>query len=150
MPYAPLKPCAYPLCAELVPSGQRHCEAHRKQTVQAYEKSRGNSTARGYDRSWQQAREQALKRDRYICKSCEVEGIITPATQVHHIKPFRQGDKSDPLRLKLDNLESLCASCHAKIDGWSRARHHRQNQQQGSAEYMSFEDMRERERQKSS
>lgn len=68
--------------------------------------------------AWRQAREQALIRDLYLCQEClrRVErGLqLRPrhATMVHHIKPRKLYPE---LALSLDNLESLCNTCHERM-----------------------------------
>jgi 5-methylcytosine-specific restriction protein A len=42
-----------------------------------------------------------------LCVSCSKQGIITPATEVDHIKPLHKGGTDD-----MDNLQPLCAECH--------------------------------------
>lgn len=112
MPYAPARPCTTPGCPELITErGQSKCPQHRKEVSRIYELSRGSSSRRGYDRQWQVVREQALKRDEYICQTCKNKGRAVPATIVDHSKAFH--GKADPLRLDLDNLVSLCRSCHS-------------------------------------
>lgn len=58
---------------------------------------------------WRTVRELVLHRDAYICQKCKRQGRITPATIVHHIIPVRYDSKK---ALELDNLETICASCH--------------------------------------
>ena len=64
---------------------------------------------------WRAIREQALIRDHYICQKClkkwEMGKILKPhdATMVHHIIP--RSERPD-LELCLENLISLCDSCH--------------------------------------
>ena len=43
--------------------------------------------ARTFYRSkqWQAAREEAIRRDQYLCQDCLKKGRITPAEEVHHI-----------------------------------------------------------------
>lgn len=54
----------------------------------------------------------AMARDRYQCVMCRARGVVTRATMVHHIVPVKKDwDK----RLDLDNLMSLCESCHNGI-----------------------------------
>jgi len=60
------------------------------------------------DSTWQLARRQALKRDKYICQICGNKDI---PLDVHHKIPFRVCKSHD-----LDNLLSVCRSCHAKLD----------------------------------
>jgi len=48
-----------------------------------------------------------------LCELCEKEGYIIPAQCVDHIKPMRFGGS----KTSLDNLQSLCNSCHATKTG---------------------------------
>lgn len=41
---------------------------------------------------------------------CKAKGRVTPATEVDHIVPLRQGGA----RLDRSNLQSLCRPCHAQ------------------------------------
>ena len=65
--------------------------------------------------AWKRAREEALRRDRYMCADCmqrfEAGYGIKPnrATMVHHLVPI---DELPDLALRLDNLVSLCDECH--------------------------------------
>lgn len=70
---------------------------------------------------WEQAREQALMRDGYLCQHCLARGIVTPAVMVHHIVELTPANISDPnVSTNLDNLVSLCDLCHKKAHGWVR------------------------------
>ena len=48
-----------------------------------------------------------------LCEACQMSGIITSATDVHHMRPVRLfwDDRFD-----LKYLLSLCASCHGDIE----------------------------------
>ena len=53
-----------------------------------------------------------------LCAECAKKGIVTPATEVHHIIPFLSAvDESVrwDLLLDVDNLLSLCNKCHHNI-----------------------------------
>ena len=70
-------------------------------------------------RAWARARRAALDRDNWRCCQCGRAGRL----EVDHIRPLARG--GDPL--DLDNLQSLCKSCHfaktrAENDGPIRAR----------------------------
>ena len=68
-------------------------------------------------KAWAKARDLAIRRDKYLCVDCLQRGKITPAAEVHHIGPVEPWNMHDPsVTLNLDNLVSLCLSCH-------RARH---------------------------
>lgn len=71
---------------------------------------RANSHQRGYTRMWSKARAVYLAHNP-LCKLCEDQGVITPATQVDHIIPHRGNYELfwDP-----ENWQGLCASCHSK------------------------------------
>ena len=45
-----------------------------------------------------------------LCAHCLKRGFTTPATEVDHIKPLRQGGA----RLDQTNLQSLCKPCHSR------------------------------------
>lgn len=62
-----------------------------------------------YGRTWKRIR------DRYIaahplCEQCEKDGRLTPAEEVHHVKPLSQGGTND-----YANLMALCTPCHSGI-----------------------------------
>jgi 5-methylcytosine-specific restriction protein A len=108
MPSRPKRPCRQPGCPELVVTG--YCDTHAKPAAQQRERWRGSASSRGYDSAWQNIREQALKRDRYLCLHCLDNDRVTPAIDVDHIIPFVS--LADPLRLDITNLQSLCRPCH--------------------------------------
>lgn len=62
---------------------------------------------RGYGTEWDRTRAAILKRDKYLCQPCLIEGKATPATQVDHIKPRAQGGSEAP-----DNLQAICTAHH--------------------------------------
>jgi 5-methylcytosine-specific restriction protein A len=49
---------------------------------------RGNSTQRGYNYRWQQARARFLERNP-LCLVCKAKGIVEGATVVDHVEPHR-------------------------------------------------------------
>lgn len=108
MPRKPKRPCSYPGCPALTDG--RYCEPHQKLIDQQYEKyDRDPATRKSYGRTWKRIR------DRYIaahplCEQCGKTGKLTPAEEVHHIKPLSKGGTHDE-----GNLMSLCTSCHSEI-----------------------------------
>ena len=67
--------------------------------------------------AWKAAREQAMRRDHYLCVDCLRAGNITPAEEVHHIIALTPQTVNDPMiSLRLDNLKSLCRECHKKYN----------------------------------
>jgi len=114
MPSRSKKPCAQPGCPELIEAGNTYCEEHRKKESRRRNKRYDNnqrdpklkkfySSAR-----WQKVRRKKIKRDP-LCEHCAEAGITKPADLVDHIIPLKV-DWS--LRLRLDNLQSLCRSHH--------------------------------------
>lgn len=61
--------------------------------------------------AWLKCRKLVLKRDYYLCQPCLRDGKLTTADAVHHIKPLEDYPE---LALDMDNLESICNSCHNK------------------------------------
>ena len=65
-----------------------------------------------HSKEWRILRVRALQRDNYLCQECLKNGVITPASTVHHIKPLRiDSDEA----LKLENLETVCPKCHNRL-----------------------------------
>src|SRR5690625_3216889 len=61
---------------------------------------------------WKKCRGLRLIIDNYLCQECLKQKKITPANTVHHIIELRD----DPSKgLELDNLVSVCPSCHSSI-----------------------------------
>ena len=108
MPIKPKRPCSFPGCPELTDG--MFCEEHAKQEARRYERyGRYPAAKKRYGRTWKRIR------DRYInahplCERCAKDEKVTPAEEVHHIKPLSQGGTNAE-----DKLMSLCKSCHSKI-----------------------------------
>lgn len=117
MPEKAKKPCAYPGCINLIQDG-RFCFEHQNENQKQRRESdkyyddhlRNQKTKQFYkSRAWQAARRKALTRDNYLCQDCLSENRITRADTVHHLVEISV-DWSK--RLDINNLVSLCASCH--------------------------------------
>jgi len=65
-----------------------------------------------YGESWTQKRRETLQRDNYRCRVCYQWG----QPHVHHITPRREFDDVDESNT-LDNLITLCPSCHMTLEG---------------------------------
>lgn len=77
------------------------------------DRRRGSRHERGYDRDWEKLREWRLAVSP-LCRHCEIDGRVTPATEVDHVKRFRLGDGRIDHRLRLDpkNTQALCDLHH--------------------------------------
>ena len=65
---------------------------------------------------WLQLRRQVLT-VHPICQDCEQQGIITPATEVHHVRPVEEAIGHTERRQRMydpHNLRALCHDCHVK------------------------------------
>ena len=61
---------------------------------------------------WKDKRQYILHRDHYLCQECKKYGRNNEAKIVHHIKEVEDHPE---LKLKNDNLVSVCKSCHNKV-----------------------------------
>lgn len=108
MPRKPKRPCSHPGCPRLTDG--RFCEEHQKQENKRYEKyDRDPAVRRRYGRAWKRIRDRHITQHP-LCEMCKKQGRITPAEEVHHIKPLSQGGTHDD-----SNLMSLCKECHSRI-----------------------------------
>lgn len=79
----------------------------------------------GYDRyygpNWGEQRQKALERDGYTCQRCGMRSATHKEEKgkelnIHHITPAREFDDYEKQN-NLDNLITLCSSCHRKLEG---------------------------------
>ena len=93
-------------CGAVLASGER-CDACKPvQKVQSR-----NMTELGYGADWQKLSRRY--RDQHpLCEMCESDGKITPADHVHHVVKIKD-DRT--MRMRVDNLMSVCAQCHSVI-----------------------------------
>jgi len=102
MPTRPAKACNVFRCGKPAVTGAR-CAAHRPTVTY-----RGSSTTQGYGASWRRLRLATLQAEP-LCRACKAEGRITPATDVDHITPRKQGGTDHP-----SNLQALCHAHHSR------------------------------------
>lgn len=70
-----------------------------------------------YGEGWYSARRGALDRDNHTCQDCGAhQSDLDRGPSVHHITPVRKFDNPNEAHY-LDNLVTLCQSCHAKWEG---------------------------------
>jgi len=76
-----------------------------------------------YGPNWNQQRKKARLRDKNTCQHCGITSLeINRELDVHHIKPFNSfsylpGVNDNYKKAnRLDNLISLCPSCHGKVE----------------------------------
>lgn len=76
-------------------------------------------------KAWQRCRAYVWSRDRGLCVDCMRRGIVTPAEEVHHVKPITPENINDPgITLNPENLISLCRECHKARHGEGERRYH--------------------------
>ncbi len=75
-------------------------------------------TSAEYPPDWQSRRQKVLRRDGYICQECSVRSTRVDDVRfdVDHIVP-----KSDGGSHALENLQTLCPSCHANKHSGNRS-----------------------------
>lgn len=121
MPWKPKRPCRYLGCPNL--SDQAYCELHRKKVkadaAREYNQiSRDKEAQRFYESpAWKRLRHIKLSRQP-LCEQCIKENRLTKADMVDHIVEIRDGGSP----LDIDNLQSLCRSCHAVKSNRERSR----------------------------
>jgi len=75
-----------------------------------------------YGPSWPAARDAARARDGNRCRQCGAPQREGRQHDVHHVRPFREfgyipgENRSDRLANELDNLITLCPSCHHRAE----------------------------------
>ena len=115
-PRRPKKPCNAPHCPQLVEAGERYCKEHKTENNRQVKQRRSDAPySRLYDTApWKRLRAMKLALDP-LCEPCQREGRVTPATVAHHKEELRDGGA---LLTELDELESMCWSCHSKEHGF--------------------------------
>jgi 5-methylcytosine-specific restriction protein A len=109
MPNRPPRICSHPGCQATTHS--RYCEKHKSEADQHYNRYQRDRTAQTFYESgaWRKLRQMKL-RESPFCELCRTGGTLVKATVVDHIIPIKQGGAP----LDLENLQSLCNSCHSR------------------------------------
>jgi 5-methylcytosine-specific restriction protein A len=105
VPFAAPRPCLAIGCATLV-RGRSRCPVHER----ARERNKGSAHSRGYDARWRKARLLFLQQHP-LCRRCEADGQVVPATVVDHVVPHR-GDHD--LFWDSSNWQPLCVAHHTE------------------------------------
>lgn len=67
-------------------------------------------------KGWKKIRKTVRRRDNFTCQECGItQDELGKELDVHHIIPYREFESSEDAN-KLDNLISLCPSCHHKAE----------------------------------
>ena len=123
-----MKPCngKHNSCPNLIKHNEHYCaeclpdqKQREKDKVRTYDKERGSSRERGYDKVWRSLRRYKLRHNPLCeCPDClNGEKRVLSATMVHHIVPI---EICPELRLDLNNLLSMTRDCHERIHGRKR------------------------------
>jgi 5-methylcytosine-specific restriction protein A len=96
--------------------GEKTREARRKAREQRYNQAGRPRRHKIYwSSSWQAVRRQ-YREEHPLCEACLRDGVVKPADLVHHKVEISEG--GDPF--DVENLESLCTSCHNRVHGEGR------------------------------
>ncbi len=111
MPRKAKRPCRFQGCPNLTDDLSGYCQTHKTMISRHYDKYlRGYNHNERYGHIWRKVRKIFLSANPF-CEMCKRDkGILTDATEVHHIKPLSEGGNNS-----FDNLMPLCKSCHSRI-----------------------------------
>ncbi|WP_209660476.1 HNH endonuclease signature motif containing protein [Acetoanaerobium pronyense] len=107
-------------CNNIVDLSEKYCKKHKhveelekKQRNKFYDnKTRDDKFTKFYkSKAWTKTRQVRLIKDSKLCQDCLSEKKITIADTVHHIIEVKDNWAK---RFDIDNLISLCHSCHNK------------------------------------
>ena len=77
----------------------------------------GSNSQTYYGSNWRTQRERALKRDKFTCQRCGVtRKQLNRDLDIHHKIRFKEFDGNWKAANRLNNLISLCPSCHRQIE----------------------------------
>ncbi len=103
-------PCRAYSCPELVTRRvmKGYCDKHSDMRV-SWSRNHTVRTGTATGRPWRRIRDKVLRRDGYLCVTCQAKGLIVEAAEVDHIVPKSQGGTES-----LENLEAICVPCHKR------------------------------------
>lgn len=117
--------CSFPGCNTLVLQGR--CKRHDvtaanrdHERVRSQQRRRaGEFNATFYNSTeWRKLAKWQLSQEP-LCRRCDSLGVTREATEVDHVHPISEGGG----KLDVENLQSLCSSCHAQktnAERWAR------------------------------
>jgi 5-methylcytosine-specific restriction enzyme A len=84
----------------------------RAPAQQRYDRLKRDPELATFYRSTRWRKLSELKRaEQPLCEMCLVDGLVTKADLVHHLRPVREAMDD---ALILENLQSVCRPCHAR------------------------------------
>jgi len=109
MPYSPKKPCRHPGCPEL--THDTFCDKHRREDNRIYNQYKRDVLSKTFYKTsqWLKVRKIKLQQSP-ICEECKKNGTIVVGKIVDHIVPIKLGGEP----YDMDNLQTLCWSCHSR------------------------------------
>ncbi len=127
-----MKRCRANGCHQMVAYESRYCKQHEylanddkpkrdysryNQVTRHKDENKSNQYAFYRTRQWVHLRQQALERDHYVCQYCRLSNVVTPAKTVDHLRPLELFPDDGA---KLNNLATICRSCHAFKTKWEQ------------------------------
>lgn len=109
-PMKPKRPCASPMCCELIDIGTSYCDKHTKEKESKYKKDLPDYRKWYSTKRWIKARLSYL-RVHPLCVHCKQNNRVTSATVVDHKTPHKGNLK---LFWDSNNWQGLCGSCHGR------------------------------------
>ena len=109
MPNKPAKPCRHPGCPNL--THDVFCEKHKREENKIYNLYKRDELSRTFYRTqqWRDIRKIKLQISP-LCEECKKNGKAVVGKIVDHIIPIKMGGAP----FDLDNLQTLCWSCHSR------------------------------------
>ena len=105
MPSIERSTCRHPSCPGNGQEGERgYCKAHSTPRPNP----RLSRKLRGYDETWLKGKDAYFMAHPW-CSDCKAEGVLTPATDRHHIHKLKLGGE----HFLWSNLMPLCKSHHS-------------------------------------
>lgn len=105
-------------CMDCLPIIQAENDQRKAATMKKYNKKydaqRKPEEVRFYQSAeWKSLRDFKMANCYGLCEECQKNGIVKPATQIHHIIPIQTAEGWQR-RLEVDNVTCLCVECHNK------------------------------------